>query len=285
MKAIFLGYKGSCGQVARIEDGWKLNGNLICKQDETPDLIYANDSGYYDEAINLKNKYSNAKLILNVLDIPKKYYPNLNLEELKSKLLKADIVTTISEFSKKQVVNYLNINPIVIYNPIKDVYNQNLERDIDFLYVGRLYEDNKRFNLALESLSLVKIKIYQLFIAGPDNPGRGLNYLGSVDDYTLNMLYNRSKFLICPTEYGVLGLPPIEAAICGCIPILCNDNEAAKEFKLEEFSFNPNPNEIANQILTMDIKKQQDKLKKIGEELFNLLNKKTIAINIANLLC
>lgn len=286
--AIFLGYTGLSGQVQRIVEGWIENGNAIFDLNksalEYPDIIYANDSGFFDQAISLKEKYKKSILILNVLDLPKKYYPNLNLEEIKNKLNSADIITTISEFSKKQIKDYLNLDAKVIYNPIKNINKYKIDRDIDFLYIGRLYEQNKRFGLGVNALSILNVTKNQFFIAGPDDPGQGLNYLGEIDDHTLNMLYNRCKFLICPTEYGVLGLPPIEAAICGCVPILCNDNEAAKEFQLVDFSFNPNPKDLADGIASIN-NNHLEKLKSIGERLFNTLNKNKIAKNIEDLIC
>lgn len=285
--ALFLGYTGTSGQIQRIKEGWIENGNIIFNLNENtqehPHIIYANDSGFFDEAIHLKEKYPNSILILNVLDIPKKYYPNLNLEKIKEKLNKADIITTISNFSKTQIKDYLNLDAKVIYNPIKNINKYTIERDIDFLYIGRLYEKNKRFDLAVNALSLLNITKNQFFIAGPDNPGQGLNYLGEIDDHTLNMLYNRSKFLICPTEYGVLGLPPIEAAICGCVPILCNDNEAVSEFNLKEFSFDPTAKDLSNGIISIN-NNHLEKLKVIGKKLFELLNKNKIAKNIEELL-
>ena len=286
MKSIFLGYKGPSGQVVRIEEGWLNIGGSICKLDETPDLVFANDQNYYDEAISIKNKFPQTKLILNILDLPKKYYPNLNLNKIKEQLNHADIITTISQFSKNQIKEFLNLDASIIFNPIKDVSFKNYDRDIDFLYIGRLWEENKRFSLALEALSLLQIKKHQFFIAGPDNPGHGLNYLGTVDDFTLDMLYNRAKFLICPTEYGVLGLPPIEAAICGCIPILCKDNEAVKEFNLEKFAFDPDPRKIAERIVELNNSQEaKESLDIISKNLFNLLNKNQIARNIKELIC
>ena len=152
------------------------------------------------------------------------------------------------------------------------------------MYIGRLYEPNKRFSLALQALSLLNINKNQFLIAGPDDPGHGLNYIGCVDDKTLNLLYNKSKILICTTEYGVLGLPPIEAVICGCIPILCKDNPAVQEFKLDNFAFPPNPNEIAKAIMEINKEKLQPEVDLVGKNLFNLLNKNKIAKNIEELI-
>jgi glycosyltransferase involved in cell wall biosynthesis len=285
MKGLFLGYRGPSGQVARIEQGWTNIGEKLVKEDEAPDFIFANDHGFYQQAIDLKNRFSNAKLILNVLDIPKKYYPNFDLDKLRKELERADIITTISAFSQNQIKDFLGLDSKIIFNPIKDVSFKNYEKDIGFIYIGRLWENNKRFSLVLETLSLLRIRRDQFFIAGPDNPGHGLNYLGTVDDFTLDMLYNRSKFLICPTEYGVLGLPPIEAAICKCVPILCKDNPAAKEFGLEDFAFDPEPQKIAEGILNISKLNIKDKLDNISENLFNKLNKDKIALNIKGLLC
>lgn len=284
---IFLGYRGTCGQVQRIEEGWINNGNLIFEgsEDQSLDLIYANDSGEYDKAILLKNKYPNAKLILNVLDIPKKYHPSLDLENLKFKLKKADFITSISKYVKNQIQEYLDLNSIIIHNPIKNINKQNLDRDVDFLYVGRLWEPSKRFNLSAKALSLLNIRANQFFIIGPDNPGQNLNYLGEVDDFTLNMLYNRSKILMFTTEYEGLGLPAVEAVICGCIPIICKDNPTAEEFGLKDFMVESNPNAIAERILNLKLKDFESKINTLSKELYSLLNKEKIAKNIEDIIC
>ena len=56
-------------QISRINCGFQELEHILV-EDEDCDFIFCNDSSEYNLAIEYKNKYPNAKLILNVLDIP-----------------------------------------------------------------------------------------------------------------------------------------------------------------------------------------------------------------------
>ena len=95
-KIAVLGADGYINQIPRIKEGLRELGCIISK--EFPDLIYANDSRGYEEALVLKKKYPNAYLIFNFLDIPW-HHPNIEKQTellVKHFLLKADVVTAIS---------------------------------------------------------------------------------------------------------------------------------------------------------------------------------------------
>ena len=70
-----------------IKQGFQQLGHKISNDD--PDLIYSNDPTGYQDAIFLKQKYPNAYLILNVLDIPW-HFPNIKkqFENLVNRFLK-----------------------------------------------------------------------------------------------------------------------------------------------------------------------------------------------------
>jgi len=61
-KIAVLGAEGYTNQISRIREGLKELGCIISK--ESPDLIYANDSRGYEEALVLKKKIS--KCIFNI---------------------------------------------------------------------------------------------------------------------------------------------------------------------------------------------------------------------------
>ena len=84
-------------------------------------------------------------------------------------------------------------------------------------------------------------------ICGAENPGFG-NYLGYVSDKELNKLYNSTKFVLLPSKAEGIGLPMIEAMICGALPITCVDNETAKEFLPTDFICEPDPQSILEHI-------------------------------------
>ena len=94
--------------------------------------------------------------------------------------------------------------------------------------MGRANDPIKRFNLIKDSVSKIKNGLEKIKVCGAENPNFG-NYLGYVSDDELNNLYNSSQFLLLPSKAEGIGLPTIEAMICGTLPITCNDNETAKD--------------------------------------------------------
>ena len=77
----------------------------------------------------------------------------------------------------------------------------------------------------------------------------------------------------------------IEASVCGAIPIVCSDNETAKEFLPKEFICEPSSESIVNHInnLNKDYKKKREIILELGKKYKIQFNKVTIAKNILNL--
>ena len=72
-------------------------------------------------------------------NVPNRYVP-VGLNAADSLLQKKYLV-----YLYKQIKNYLGLNSIVIYNPIKPVnYLPNIEKDIFYIFVGRARSPNKR---------------------------------------------------------------------------------------------------------------------------------------------
>ena len=231
-----------------IEEGFKKLGHTISS--ENPDLIFSNDPRGYDKSLILKKTNPSAILIFNVLDIPW-HMPNIEKQThllVKHYLSKADFVTVISFKVQKDLTQFMSIKTKVIYNPRKDVYHDNnIKKDNSFLFVGRANDPVKRINLVRDSLLKIENGLKNLKICGEQNPGFG-NYLGYVSDKKLNELYNSSKYVLLPSKAEGIGLPMIEAMICGSIPILCSDNKTAKEFSIDDFICKPDATSIANKI-------------------------------------
>jgi len=282
IKVSILGADGYVCQIPRIKQGMEALGHMITS--DSPDLIYSNDPRGYVEGLKLKKKYPDAFLIFNFLDIP---WHLSNVEE-QTKLLtehylkKADALTTISNKVKKDLSKFYDKKIHVIYNPIKDVYlDEKIKKNNTFLYVGRVFDKVKRFQLVKETLSMMKDGEKNLKVCGLKNPEFG-NYLGIVKDKELNELYNSSKYVLLPSKAEGLGLPMIEAMICGSIPITCSDNLTAKEFSPAEFICKPNAQSIINQIQKLE--KNYDEKRKLaiqfGEKYKIQFDKKNISKNI-----
>ena len=278
-----FGWDGYTGQITRIKEGFKSLGHELTY--DNPDIIFCNDPGQYIKAIQHKQKYPKAFLILNFLDIPWHFPDVLKKITNEAKLMKtANMVTVISQKVKKDLSGFYEGKIEVIYNPIKDVeYNSDTKKENEFLYVGRANDPVKRIKLAYEALKILN-KENELIICGMEDPKFG-KYMGVVKDDKLSELYNKSKIVLLPSKAEGLGLTMIEGMVCGSVPIVCSDNLTAKEFISDEFVAEPNPESIKNKI--EEINKNYEKFHKLSleyAEKFKIkFNKKTIAKNIIDI--
>ena len=268
-----------------IEEGFKKLGHTISS--ENPDLIFSNDPRGYDKSLLLKKTNPNAILIFNVLDIPW-HMPNIEKQThllVKHYLSKADFVTVISFKVQKDLTQFMSIKTKVIYNPRKDVYHDNnIKKDNSFLFVGRANDPVKRINLVRDGLLKIENGLKNLKICGEQDPGFG-NYLGYVSDKKLNELYNSSKYVLLPSKAEGIGLPMIEAMICGSLPILCSDNKTAKEFLIDDFICKPDATSIASKINDLDknYSKKRETALELGIKYKDKFDKVSIAKNILNI--
>ena len=269
-----------------IKEGFKKLGHEISNED--PNLIYANDPRGYKEAMLVKKNYKSVPLILNLLDIPW-HMPNIEQQTkllVSQFLMHADFVSTISKKVKKDLSKFFKENIHIVYNPVKDVfYDEKILKNNTFLFVGRANDPIKRFNLIRDSVSKIENGIRKIKVCGAENPNFG-NYLGYVSDDELNNLYNSTQFLLLPSKAEGIGLPMIEAMICGALPITCNDNETAKEFLPLDFICAPNAGSILECIkkLEQDYEIKRKLAFKFGTEYKEKFNKITIAKNILNII-
>jgi len=269
-----------------IKEGFGKLGYEISNED--PNLIYANDPRGYKEAISVKKKYKNAPLIFNVLDIPW-HMPNIEQQTrllVSQFLMQADFVSTISLKVKKDLSKFFKKNIHVIYNPTRDVYHdEKILKNNTFLFVGRVNDPIKRFNLVRDTIDKIENGIKKIKICGAENPNFG-DYLGYVSDQELNNLYNSTKFVLLPSKAEGIGLPMIEALICGALPITCSDNETAKEFLPPDFICEPESDAILKHIDKLD---NEYSIKRklafqFGEKYKKKFNKISVAKNIRNII-
>ena len=271
-----------------IKEGFKKLDHEI--SNVNPDIVFSNDPTGYQDAIFLKDRYPNSYLILNVLDIPW-HFPNIEKQFqvlIKRFFNKTNSITTISYKVKKDLKKFfekrIGDEIKVIYNPIKEVYfDEKIQKDNLFLYVGRANDPVKRFNLVRDTLQKIKDGTKNLKVCGTENPGFG-NYLGYVSDKELNKIYNSTKYVFLTSRAEGIGLPMIEAMICGSIPITCSDNETAKEFLPTDFICDPNVESIVNHIEKLN-KAYEIKRKlaiKLGKKYKEQFNKSNVAMNILN---
>jgi len=285
IKVCILGSDGYTCQIPRIKEGMESLGHIL--SENSPDLIYSNDPKGYEKALILKEKYPNAYLIFNYLDIPW-HVENIERQTellVKKFFLKADAVSVISSKVQKDMAKFYDKKIHVIYNPIKDVYfDEKIKKNNMFLYVGRANDPVKRIKLVHDSIIKIPEGLKNIKICGSENPGFG-NYVGVISDKDLNKLYNSSKFVLLPSKAEGIGLPMIEGMICGTIPVTCSDNLTAKEFSPSEFICEPNAQSIVNKIEELDkeYETKREMALKLGEKYKIQFDKKTIAKNIIDI--
>lgn len=233
-----LGGTSQLSQISRIREGLSLlPGVTLTDHFGDASLVYCNDMGTYEEAIEAKDDgrlKAGAKLVFNVLDLPEHIFaPNGDfthekLLHLRDCLNKADAVTSISPFVQSQLHRLLAIQSIVIWQPVKDVSPAKRlagERPFPFrvLMAGRCRDKNKRIDsIGIPALIMAGFEQEEVAVCGGEYPGWGVD-MGVVSDEVLNDLYNSVDFVMHPSLNEGLGLVPLEGMICGATPILTYD--------------------------------------------------------------
>jgi glycosyltransferase involved in cell wall biosynthesis len=175
---------------------------------------------------------------------------------------RADILTTVSAWSKKSIQQYLGIAPEKIhivpnavnerfFRPIEKEYAADIiSRQYGFgkyiLYLGR-YEPRKNHVLLLNAwyeLGLYKAG-YQLVMPGdktlavpefdralsalPDNIRSFVKINDSIKDEDLPSLYRAASLFVYPSKGEGFGIPPLEAAAVKT-EVLCSSSAAMQDF-------------------------------------------------------
>lgn len=177
------------------------------------------------------------------------YYRQLNAAK------KADMIITISESSKKDIVEILNIPEEKIritylavderFRPIKDnniIETVRAKYGISskfILYVGSLeYRKNlgrlikafeqlcknykEKYTLAITGTSSMKFSSEIERLIGSLKLNNKVLLTGFVADQDLPALYNAAEIFVFPSLYEGFGLPPLEAMACGTPVITSN---------------------------------------------------------------
>ena len=176
---------------------------------------------------------------------------------------RATVVSTVSEFSRRDMVRYYGMKSSQIhvvpegvhtdvFRPIRDPERirawrqKRLGADSEFLcYVGKPTERRNLTSLirAFAELKRRAAIPHKLLIAGADLPGTspfrqvieelGLGseviVLGYVGHDEMPLVYNAASMLIYPSSYEGFGMPVLEAMACGT-PVIALNNTAFPEF-------------------------------------------------------
>ena len=175
-------------------------------------------------------------------------------------LKKADIIMTISEFSRDEIIKYLNYPEdrihIVSAAVDHDLYHKKRDKTIlsrlnlpsDYKYILYVGSETPRQNLkfllkALNKLKKKYPKVKLLKIGDPQSYGarkqfltsinemglqKDVIFIGYVPEKELPKWYNASDLLVYPCLYAGFGLPPLEAMACGT-PVVTSNNTSLPE--------------------------------------------------------
>lgn len=188
------------------------------------------------------------KLIVTVYDMIHELYYKNDITVIKKKNLieKADGIIAISESTKKDLIDILNINPEkirVIYlanSLVVDDIGDRLVKEPYVLYVGNR-GGYKNFENYLKALALSKYKNDITIVCfGGGNLKKDekslisdLNLenkikLFSGDDKILANLYKYAEAFVYPSKYEGFGLPPLEAMRYGT-PVIASNTSSIPE--------------------------------------------------------
>ena len=190
---------------------------------------------------------------------------------------KADRIITVSEFSKTDIIRFLQLDPSkieVIYSGISPAFCQvkdqsrmdevrkrfGITREY-VLYAG-IYKPRKNHAGLLRAMqkSIAAGMNAQLVIAGPMNQGliplkelaaelgieEQVIFTGAVTDSDLAALYSSAKLYACPSLYEGFGFTVLEAMACGA-PVVCSPATSLPEVAGEGalYANAQNPDEFA----------------------------------------
>lgn len=291
MRASILGSDGNilC-QVNAIRDAFESLGHehIVDMHHDDSAFTFVGNPPFNDYIDFAKSK--SKKIIFNVLDIPW-HVPEIDtiVAKLKEHLPLADKVTTISKAVQRDLKQYCDIDSDVIYYPMKPVKFTGEKKYPQFrvAMVGRLLDPNKYAATAIAALINAGFYEKEIAIVGPEYVGWGTR-LGLISDEHLNDIYNSVDYVVMLDQFAGIGLPAVEAACCGAIPIIAPHLATFDELWVQSplslhYQKLNNANNISELILSIEAdKKWKEEIKQdlLGySELF--FRPKFEAINVA----
>lgn len=181
-------------------------------------------------------------------------------------LKRADIVITVSDFTRKQLiltyqmpdnkiqvihlgVDHAKFNTLYSTVQVEEAKHRYQLADNYLIYLGNIkpHKNLIKLVLAYSKLSKVLLDKYHLVIVGefdrfagrhkelfllldslPEQVQNNIKFTGFVEDKDLPILLKGADLMIFPSLYEGFGLPPLEAMACGC-PVVASDSASIPE--------------------------------------------------------
>jgi glycosyltransferase involved in cell wall biosynthesis len=201
-------------------------------------------------------------------------------------LRQSKVIITVSEFSKREIIDNYNIVPDkihVIYNAVSSrlkAINSEKIKDKPYLLAVSSLNPQKNFGRLIEAYQRLENPKFNLHIVGGWNKSFanhifkdrsksiGIIFLGRLSDVELVQQYKNAEAFLFPSIYEGFGIPPIEAQSFGC-PVIASDIEPLREvLRNSALFFDPyNIEEMIKQInALMENPNLKNRLTKLGME-------------------
>lgn len=212
------------------------------------------------------------KMVVTIHDMLQFAYPEYSGSKLKCLAAKAyfwfaknkaEAVITVSEFSKREIKKFLNLDKNVhaVYNGIDEKWfkvekESKFKNKKYFLYVGNV-KKHKNIELFLQSMCEIQKEFdVKAIVVGrkeglrtPDNNlekyikmmGEKLEFTGFVTEKELEQYYANASAFVFPSKYEGFGFPVLEAMAIGC-PVLSSNAASLPEI-CREYALYFDPNE------------------------------------------
>jgi glycosyltransferase involved in cell wall biosynthesis len=198
------------------------------------------------------------------------YYKNL--------LLSSSVVLVDSNLGRNQVLeSYKQIQSKIFILPYiapDYVYSQEIENQVNstltvisekYLFYPAVFWPHKNHINLIKAINILNERgqLINLLLAGKErneykklqkfvnqnNLEKQVKFIGYIPDKEIINLYKNAYAMVMPTFYGPTNIPPIEAILLNCPPIVSNKYGMPEQFEDAALYFDPNsPIEIADAI-------------------------------------
>lgn len=171
-----------------------------------------------------------------------------NFRRISRHIKQAAVITTISEFSKEQILKHFNLSSTslkMIYNGVENIVGNpaskpNISINKPFFFSLSVFRPKKNFHVLLDMMKLMPDT--HLYIAGYNNTEYGkmikerikkenienITLSGIISEEEKNWLYANCKAFLFPSLFEGFGLPVIEAMQFGK-PVFSSKETSLKE--------------------------------------------------------